>query len=68
MTSPLTALDNLISPILVAANVVRQARDALPAPLWQLVPAPLREPMDALFSAVEAYDRKVGLMKQAGLM
>lgn len=66
MTSPLVALDNLIAPIIIAANIVRQARDALPATLWAIVPAPIRTPMDALFAAVERYDRTIGLMREAG--
>lgn len=65
--SPLKALDDLIAPILVAANIIRQARDALPAAMWSLVPAPIRTPMDALFEAVERYDRTIGLMREAGV-
>lgn len=68
MNTPLTAIDALIAPIIIAANKARQVRDALPESLWQFVPAQLRGPMDQLFAAVEAYDRKVGLMKEAGLM
>lgn len=68
MTSPLAAIDALIAPIIIAANKVRQVRDALPAPVWQLVPATLRVPMDGLFEAVAAYDRKVGQMKGIGLL
>lgn len=68
MISPLVAIDNLIAPIVTAANRVRQARDALPVALWQLVPDPIRAPLDVLFSAVEAYDRKVGQLKDLGLM
>ncbi len=68
MTTPLAAIDALVSPIILAANKARQVRDALPEQLWQFVPAQLRTPMDALFTAVEAYDRKAGQLKDAGLM
>lgn len=68
MTTPLKALDDLIAPIIIAANVARQARDALPEPMWRLVPATLRDPIDNLFAAVETYDRAVGRMQMAGLM
>jgi len=66
MTSPLATIDALLDPIIVAANRVRQVRDALPEPAWMIVPLPIRGPMDALFAAVEAYDRKIGLLKAAG--
>lgn len=66
MTSPLVALDDLIAPIIVAANIVRQARDALPTVAWSIVPAPIRVPLDALFEAVERYDRTIGVMREAG--
>ena len=68
MTSPLKALDDLLDPMLQAANKVRQVRDALPAPMWQLVPSALRLPMDELFRCVEAYDRKIGLLREAGFL
>lgn len=67
MTSPLAAIDALIAPIILTANKVRQVRDALPEGLWKMVPAQLRTPMDALFQAVEAYDRKVGQLQDIGL-
>lgn len=67
-TSPLAAIDALLDPMLQAANRVRQVRDSLPEPMWRLVPAVLRDPMDALFMAVEAYDRKIGLLREAGFM
>jgi len=66
MTSPLAAIDALLDPIIVAANRVRQVRDALPEPAWTIVPLPIRGPLDALFASVEAYDRKIGLLKAAG--
>lgn len=68
MTSPLKALDDLIAPIIVAANLVRQGRDALPESLWAMVPPAIRIPMNALFEAVEKYDRSVGLMQEVGVM
>ena len=66
MTSPLAALDALVAPIILAANAARQARDALPTAIWALVPAQVRLPVDALFDAVEAYDRKIGQLKDVG--
>jgi len=68
MTTPLKALDDLIAPIIIAANIARQARDALPEPMWRLVPGVLRDPIDALFFAVEQYDRKIGLLRDAGFL
>lgn len=68
MTSPLAVLDALIAPIIISANKVREVRDSLPVAVWQLVPPPIRAPMDALFVAVEQYDRAIGRMKQAGLV
>lgn len=68
MTTPLQALDSLVSPIIISANIARQARDALPEPIWRLVPAALRDPIDNLFAAVETYDRAVGRMQMAGLI
>lgn len=67
MTSPLAAVDALLAPIIIAANKVRQVRDALPETVWKMVPAQLRAPMDALFVAVEAYDRKVGQLQDLGI-
>ena len=46
MISPLIAIDNLIAPIVTAANKVRQTRDALPVALWQVVPDPIRAPLE----------------------
>lgn len=66
MTSPLATIDALLDPIIVAANRVRQVRDSLPVSVWKLVPVQISAPMDALFNAVEAYDRKIGLLKAAG--
>lgn len=66
-TSPLKALDDLIAPIIVAANIVRQARDAMPVAVWSIVPPVIRLPMDQLFEAVERYDRTIGLMREAGV-
>lgn len=68
MTSPLQFIDDLIAPIITTANKVRQVRDALPPQLWNLVPSQLRLPLEALFTAVEKYDRRVGQLKDAGLM
>jgi len=66
--SPLAAIDALLDPIIVSANKVREVRDSLPVVAWQIVPLPIRGPLDALFAAVEAYDRKIGLLKAAGLI
>jgi len=68
MTSPLAILDAMIGPIIVAANKVREVRDSLPVAAWQFVPAAIRAPLDALFTAVENYDRAIGRMEQAGLI
>lgn len=61
-------LDDLFAPILLACNRARQIRDALPQAVWLLVPAQVRGPIDAIFSAVERYERAVGIAKEAGLM
>lgn len=66
--NPLATLDAAIAPVIKAANVLRQKRDALPMYAWLWVPATLRAPLDALFTAVEAYERAVGRMKDVGLM
>lgn len=68
MTTPLAEIDRLIAPIIISANIARQARDALPEPMWRLVPGVLRDPIDALFLAVENYDRFIGRMRDAGFM
>ena len=65
--SPLAIIDGLLDPIITSANRVRQVRDALPQAAWLIVPEAIRMPLQALFDAVEAYDRKIGLMKAAGL-
>lgn len=67
MTSPLAALDALIAPLILAANVARQARDNVPVFVWALVPAVVREPLDLFFERVEDYERLVGRLKDAGL-
>ena len=67
-TSPLAALDAMIAPIIISANIARQARDALPEPVWRLVPGVLRDPIDLLFENVEKYDRMIGRMRLAGVM
>lgn len=66
--SPLAAVDALIGPICVAANKLRQVRDSLPVHFWTIVPAVFREPVEALFLAVEEYDRFIGRMRDVGLM
>lgn len=68
MTSPLQIMDALLSPIIVAANRVRQVRDAVPEPAWMIVPLPIRGPLDALFMAVEKYDVALGRLKMAGMV
>lgn len=67
MTTPLKAIDDLLDPMIKAALVVRGIRDNIPRPLWELVPDVLQKPLDDLFVAIEAYDRRVGLMRDAGL-
>lgn len=66
--SPLAIIDSMLDPIIVAANRVRQVRDALPEAAWMIVPLAIRGPLDALFVAVEEYDRALGRMKSAGLV
>ena len=66
--SPLQIMDALLDPILVAANKIRQVRDALPTPLWFAVPEAFRVPLQALFDASEKYDQAIGRMKMAGLV
>lgn len=68
MTSPLAAIDALLSPIIVSANKVREVRDSLPVAAWQFVPAAIRGPLDALFMAVERYDVMLGRLKLAGVV
>ncbi len=69
MTSPLKAIDDLLEPMIKAALTVRWIKDNhFPPPLWNLIPAQIREPLDALFIAIENYERKVGILKDAGLM
>ena len=68
ISTPFAMLDGMVAPIIIAANKARQVRDALPETMWRLVPSALRDPIDALFWAVEQYDRKVGLLREAGLI
>lgn len=68
MTSPLAAVDALIAPICIAANRLRQVRDSLPERFWTIVPAVFRDPVEALFLAVENYDAFIGRMRDVGLM
>ena len=68
MTSPLAAIDSLIAPICIAANRLRQVRDSLPVQFWTILPPMFREPVEALFLAVENYDRFIGQMRDAGVM
>lgn len=62
MNGPLATLDKLFSPILIAANKARQARDSLPLWMWEAVPDVIQKPVDEIFAAVEAYDRFVGAL------
>lgn len=66
--SPLAAVDALIAPICIAANRLRQVRDSLPVQFWTILPPMFREPVDALFLAVENYDSFIGRMRDVGLM
>jgi hypothetical protein len=66
--TPLAQLDSYFAPIIISANIARQARDNLPQPLWMLVPEKLRVAIDNIFLAVENYDRMVGKMQQLGVM
>ena len=63
MTGPLTALDRLFAPIIIAANKARQARDSLPTWAWEAVPDVIQKPVDEIFAAVEAYERFVGSLE-----
>jgi hypothetical protein len=53
-----------IGTIIVAVNAVRRARDNQSAWLWRLVPAVVRTPIDALFTAVEEFDRMKGQLER----
>ena len=66
MTSLLALIDAKLDPLLQALNKLRQVRDSLPVGFWNIVPAPLREPFEAAFLAVENWDRFVGQMREAG--
>lgn len=61
-------LDRVIGPVAIAANRLRQVRDALPASFWLIVPSQVRAPVELLFDAIEAYDRKLGVLTQLGLL
>jgi hypothetical protein len=67
-TSPFALLDGMVAPIIIAANRVRQVRDSLPVQFWTILPAAFRRPVEALFLAVEEYDRMVGRLREAGLI
>lgn len=66
--NPLALIDQYVGPIVVAANRIRQARDSMPTWAWQFVPSPIRAPIDGLFEAVAAYDRRIGQLKDTGLI
>lgn len=66
MTNPLTQIDDVLDPLLKAVHSVRRAKEAIPDWLWQQIP--LRMPLEALFSAAEEYDRRIGKLKDAGIM
>lgn len=68
MINLLAVVDGYILPVIRAANRLRQARDRLPPFAWRLVPVVMREPVDALFAAVEAYELMIGRMIDAGLI
>lgn len=68
MTSPLAAIDAKLDPVLQALNRLRQVRDSMPVGFWNIVPAPLREPFEAAFLAVENWDRFIGQMREAGFI
>ena len=64
----LAEIDKVIGPVATAANRLRQVRDALPQPMWMLVPPVVRTPIEALFLAIETYDRKLGQLQALGLL
>lgn len=64
----LNTIDAAISPVLIAANRLRQARDRLSPWAWLFVPASIRVPIDALFQAIEDLERRIGQLKDQGLM
>ena len=68
MTALLSLIDQYVAPIIIAANRLRQARDALPPWIWRMVPATLRGPVNAIFGAVEEYERQIGRLIDAGVM
>jgi len=63
-TAAILKFDAIVEPVIIAANKLRQARDARPIWMWALVPGFVRRPMDALFQAIEAYDREIGRIKE----
>lgn len=64
----LVELDRVIGPVAIAANRLRQVRDALPASFWLIVPSQVRAPVELLFTAVEEFDRKRGVLMELGLL
>ena len=65
MKNPYATFDAIVSPVIIAANRLRSARDSLPAFYWMFVPAAIRVPLDSLFAAVEQYDREIGKAQQS---
>lgn len=66
--NPIAEVDKVLGPVAVATNRLRQVRDALPQPMWVLVPAVVRTPIEALFLAIENYDRRIGQLQALGLL
>jgi len=62
--SAILKFDAMVAPVIIAANKLRQARDARPVWMWMLVPGFVREPVDALFVAIERYDAEIGRVKE----
>lgn len=61
-------IDRLVAPISIFANQLRQVWDTLDPRVQAFVPVQIKGPMLALFGAVEAFDRSVGLARESGLI
>ena len=64
----LVELDRVIGPVAIAANKLRQVRDSLPPAFWLVIPAAVRAPVELLFTAVEEFDRRRGVLMDLGLL
>jgi len=56
--------DAMVAPVIIAANKLRQARDARPVWMWMLVPGFVREPANMIFAAIEEYESEIGRVKE----